>query len=103
MSVILDVPCNARETGSPSIPLSRSKNAKDGSRPIAYGRIPTLKEWAYAGFSIELVGAAASHAFSGDDLGHILPPVLFVGLLVTSYRLGKRQPGSALSSAPRLA
>ena len=35
---------------------------------LAPGR-PLLKEWAYAGFAFNLIGATASHAFSGDPIG----------------------------------
>jgi hypothetical protein len=34
---------------------------------LAPGR-PLLKEWAYAGFAFNLIGATASHAFAGDPL-----------------------------------
>jgi hypothetical protein len=49
---------------------------------IAVPSWPILKEWAYAGFSIDLVGATASHAFVGDPIFPTLLPlaVLAVGL-----------------------
>jgi uncharacterized membrane protein YphA (DoxX/SURF4 family) len=43
-----------------------------GGTAILYGRFRTLKEWAYAGYTFNLLGASASHAFSGDSFGKIL-------------------------------
>ena len=49
-----------------------------------------LREWAYAGFTFELLGAAASHAFAGHGLLHVLPPLLDLSLVMTSYFLWHR-------------
>jgi hypothetical protein len=38
-----------------------------GSIAILWGRFPILKEWAYVGYSFNLMGAAASHVFCGDS------------------------------------
>ena len=48
---------------------------------------PKLKEWAYAGFTFNLLGAAASHAFVGDGVGGILPPLVILGMMAASYVL----------------
>ena len=40
---------------------------------------PFLKEWAYAGFTIDLLGATASHLLAGDPLSSSIPPL---GLLL---------------------
>ena len=61
---------------------------------------PLLKEWAYAGFSFNLIGATASHAFSGDPLSHTVRPAIVLGLCVASYLL--RPPSRRLASAPSL-
>jgi len=53
---------------------------------LAPGR-PTLKEWAYAGFCFDLMGAVASHAFAGDALGHALPPLALLAVGALSYHL----------------
>lgn len=42
--------------------------------------LPRLKEWAYAGVEIDMVGAAASHVLAGDAWTAAIPPVV-VGLL----------------------
>ena len=48
---------------------------------------PLLKEWAYAGFTINLLGAIASHLFVGDPLAHTLRPVFVLGVGAASYHL----------------
>jgi DoxX-like family len=48
---------------------------------------PRLKEWAYAGFFFELTGAAASHAFVGNDVGQIPAPLGFLALVMASWAL----------------
>ena len=58
---------------------------------ILYGRINILKEWAYAGFTINLVGASASHAFSGDSLIEIVRPIVFLTILLGSYVFWKKR------------
>jgi len=47
--------------------------------------LPRLKEWAYAGFTFELLGATASHAFVGDPLLETIRPTLVLLLVATSY------------------
>jgi hypothetical protein len=59
---------------------------------------PLLKEWAYAGLCFNLIGATASHAFSGDDLSHTIRPAIVLALCVASYLL--RPDSRKLSSAP---
>jgi len=48
---------------------------------------PILKEWAYAGFTFNLLGATASHLFAGQSLGEAAPPVVLLVLLAVSYQL----------------
>jgi DoxX-like family len=50
-------------------------------------RFSTLKEWAYAGFFINLVGASWSHLASGQSI--TAPLILFV-ILLGSYFLWKQ-------------
>jgi len=49
--------------------------------------LPLLKEWAYAGMVFDLTGASASHAFTGDELWHILTPLALTLLVVASWAL----------------
>jgi uncharacterized membrane protein len=46
-----------------------------------------LKEWAYAGFTFDLLGAAASHVFVGDPISETLKPLVLLGIGVASYQL----------------
>lgn len=50
------------------------------------GRL-VLKEWAYAGFTFDLLGAAASHMFVDDPLAETLPPLVLLGIGAASYQL----------------
>lgn len=43
-----------------------------------------LKEWAYAGFTFNFIGAAASHALA-DDYGNIAAPIIILALSLGSY------------------
>jgi hypothetical protein len=61
---------------------------------------PLLKEWAYAGLTFNLIGATASHAFSGDELSHTVRPAMILLVGVASYLL--RPAGRRLPSAPTL-
>jgi uncharacterized membrane protein YphA (DoxX/SURF4 family) len=60
-----------------------------GGAAILYGRFRRLKEWAYAGYTFNLLGASASHAFSGDGIAKIIVPVIILGAVLASYRLWK--------------
>lgn len=54
---------------------------------IAIPGAKRLKEWAYAGFVFDFLGAAASHALNGDAVGEVIPPVVLLGILLASYFL----------------
>jgi DoxX-like family len=57
---------------------------------IVTDRFPRLKEWAYAGFAFDFLGATASHLFAGDS-GHAPFPLIFFFLLMGSYFFWHRQ------------
>ncbi len=61
-----------------------------GALAILQTRFRTIKEWAYAGFTINFIGAAASRAFVGDDVSLLIPPVVMLGILFVTYYLWKR-------------
>ena len=46
-----------------------------------------LKEWAYAGFTINLLGALASHLFVGHPAPETLPPFILLCVGAASYYL----------------
>jgi len=63
--------------------------------------VPRLKEWAFAGLVIDLVGALYSHLSVGDGPSAWMAPV--IGLLLVSgaycmFRLTQTDPGVALPS-----
>lgn len=60
-----------------------------GAAAIISNRSRTLKEWAYAGYTFNLIGAAASHLIVGDG-PFALVPLALLGLVLASYRLGSR-------------
>jgi hypothetical protein len=49
--------------------------------------LPRLKEWAYAGFAINMVAAVFSHLAAGDPAGNAVAPVVLLGLILASWRL----------------
>lgn len=62
-----------------------------GATAITLPRIPaTLKEWAYAGLSFDLVFALISHAAVDGNIGFILMPVVIGVILALSYYYGKK-------------
>ena len=50
----------------------------------------TLKEWAYAGFAIDFVGAVASVLFAGMGLLATIPALVMLAVLLGLYLLWKR-------------
>jgi uncharacterized membrane protein YphA (DoxX/SURF4 family) len=50
-------------------------------------RLPRLKEWAYAGIVIDLLGAIWSHIAMNDPLEKLAPAVVFLGIALASYSL----------------
>jgi len=52
---------------------------------IAAPRLPRLKEWAYAGVLINMVGAMASHLAVHDSLDNLIAPAAFAVLALLSW------------------
>lgn len=52
---------------------------------ILVPRFPLLKEWAYAGFFFIVAGAMYSHIASGDSSIRLIPLLLLLVLLATSW------------------
>jgi hypothetical protein len=61
---------------------------------------PYLREWAYAGFTFDLLGATASHLFVGDPIAEIAPPFVLLGVVAASYHL--RPQAQRLAAPPAL-
>lgn len=47
--------------------------------------MPRLKEWAYAGVLINMIGAAASQVAMHQALSSVLAPAMFAGLAILSW------------------
>jgi len=45
------------------------------------------KEWAYAGMAIDLLGASASHTFSGDGPKDVVLPLVIAAIAAASWAL----------------
>lgn len=57
-----------------------------GVLAIAYPKAPAkLKEWAYAGLTFNLIYAFISHACVDKNIGFMLMPLVFLGILTLSY------------------
>jgi hypothetical protein len=61
-----------------------------GIAAIVTGLSPTLKEWAYAGFTFDVCGAFASYLSAGDSLQVALVPAAFFVFQLASYLLWKQ-------------
>jgi hypothetical protein len=61
-----------------------------GIAAIVTALSPTLKEWAYAGFTFETLGAAVSHFSAGDPPYIALVPLGFLIVQLGSYVAWKR-------------
>jgi hypothetical protein len=61
-----------------------------GMVAIATALSPTLKEWAYAGFTFEACGAFTSHLSAGDALPIALMPATFFVVQLVSYVIWKQ-------------
>lgn len=51
----------------------------------------SVKEWAYAGFGITLISASILHTSNGDPVSMIISPLIFLGVLATSYIFWKKR------------
>ena len=76
-----------------------------GALALLQSKFRTLKEWAFAGFAIDFLGAAASVAFAGMGFVATLPALVMTAVLFGIYSLWKRyyaitQPALAPTAAP---
>jgi hypothetical protein len=55
-------------------------------------RVPTLREWAYAGLTFELLGAAACHILSHGPVFYAVPALFDWSFVLASYVLWHRAP-----------
>jgi uncharacterized membrane protein YphA (DoxX/SURF4 family) len=50
-------------------------------------RLPRLKEWAYAGVLINMIGAASSHFAAHQSASNLIAPIAFAVLALLSWAL----------------
>ena len=62
--------------------------------------VPLLKEWAYAGFTFDLLGASASHAFVSDPIAETVTPLVVLSIAVASYCMRPPNRRLLLTTAP---
>jgi hypothetical protein len=58
-----------------------------GAVTIAVPRLPRAKEWAYAGMMLDLSGAAASRAATGDRIETVIVPLVIAVFVAASWAL----------------
>lgn len=60
-----------------------------GAASILQNKFTAIKEWAYAGFAINFIGAFASRAFVGDGISLLIPPLIALVIMFIPYILFK--------------
>ena len=61
-----------------------------GAIAILQPNFRTVKEWAYAGFTFNFIGALVSRAVLGDSLGLLLMPLVVLAIMFVSYFLWQK-------------
>jgi uncharacterized membrane protein YphA (DoxX/SURF4 family) len=61
-----------------------------GAVSILQNKFTVIKEWAYAGFAINFIGAFASRAFVGDGIPLLIPPIIALAIMFIPYILWKK-------------
>ncbi|MFD2718182.1 DoxX family protein [Hymenobacter monticola] len=75
-----------------------------GALALLQNKYRTLKEWAFAGFVIDFIGAAASVALAGLGAVGTLPALVMLAVVFGIYSLWKRYLASrTLAPAPEAA
>lgn len=70
-----------------------------GALALLQNKYRTLKEWAFAGFAIDFIGAAASVALAGMGFGATLPALVMTAVLFGIYSLWKRYLAGRVQTA----
>lgn len=66
-----------------------------GTAAILYPRAGILREWAYAGFTFDLIAASVSYMAVGDPLFETVFPLILLVPLAVSYRLDNKLKAQA--------
>jgi len=69
-----------------------------GSIAILVPGFPLIKEWAYAGITVDLTGAAAASIATGGEWWHVAAPLSIAVLVAASWAL---RPGGAVTITAR--
>ena len=56
---------------------------------ILQQKFVAIKEWAFAGFAFNFIGAFASRAFVGDGVALLIPPIIALAIMFIPYILWK--------------
>jgi len=70
-----------------------------GALAIVQTKYNTVKEWAYAGFAINFIGAFASRAFVGDGGMWLVFPLILLAFMFVPYLLWKKLAGTKATTA----
>lgn len=69
-----------------------------GAAFILQNKFETIKEWAYAGFAINFIGAFASRLFAGDGVSLLIPPLVALVMMFIPYILWKKLKSNVKNS-----
>ncbi len=61
-----------------------------GALILLQTKFKMIKEWAYAGFTFDILGASFSYALAGQGIGSALSPLMFLVVMFISYALWKK-------------
>ena len=65
---------------------------------VVQNKFKTIKEWAYAGYAFDCIGASLSNVFIGSPLTAILLPLVFLAIMFIPYVLWKKYDRARLSA-----
>ena len=69
-----------------------------GALAILQQKFVVIKEWAFAGFTINFIGAFASRAFVGDGVALLIPPLVALVIMFIPYILWKKVQANVKNS-----
>ncbi|MEO5683519.1 MAG: DoxX family protein [Chitinophagaceae bacterium] len=61
-----------------------------GALAILQNKWKTIKEWAYAGFTFNFIGAMMSRAYAGDGIAIVVFPLIPIAILFAAYYFWKK-------------
>ncbi len=62
-----------------------------GAIALIQPQFRTIKEWAYAGFAIDFIGAAVSGIIATGNIQFVIMPLIFLAVMFGSYYLWKKE------------